>query len=233
VTRLSAATSGGSALWFLSRGTGVVVLVLLTVVVVLGVLSRRGTGPGRHTFVLTAVHRNASLLAVVLLGVHIVTAVLDPYAPIRLVDAVVPFTSAYRPLWLGLGALAFDLIVALTVTSLLRVRLGLRWWRAIHWLAYLAWPVALVHGLGTGSDTRRLWNLLVVGSCLVAVVAATLARARIMSARLPVRSALVSVAALGVPVLVGGWMIVGPLAPGWAARAGAPLAELAGAVVNR
>jgi sulfoxide reductase heme-binding subunit YedZ len=233
VTRLAAATSGGSALWFLSRGTGVVVLVLLTVVVVLGVLSRRGTGPGRHTFVLTAIHRNASLLAVVLLVVHVVTAVLDPYAPIRVMDAVVPFTSAYRPIWLGLGALASDLLVALIATSLLRVRLGLRSWRAIHWSAYLAWPVALVHGVGTGSDTRRIWNLLVVGACLAAVVVATLMRARIMARRLPVGSALVRLAAVGAPVLLGGWMILGPLAPGWAARAGMPLSELASAVVHR
>jgi sulfoxide reductase heme-binding subunit YedZ len=233
VTRLSAATSGGSALWFLSRGTGVVVLVLLTVVLVLGILSRRGTGPGKHTFVLTAVHRNASLLAVVLLAVHIVTAVLDPYAPIRLLDVVVPFTSAYRPVWLGLGAVGFDLLVALIVTSLLRVRLGLRWWRGIHWLAYLAWPVALVHGAGTGSDTHRLWNLLVVGGCLLGATVAIMMRAGIMAERLPVRSALVRVAALGVPVLFGGWMFVGPLAPGWAARAGTPVAELASAVVHR
>ena len=70
----------------------------------------------------------------------------------RLVDVVVPFVGAYRPFWLGLGALALDLLAALIVTSLLRARIGLRAWRAVHWVAYACWPVALVHGLGTGSD---------------------------------------------------------------------------------
>ena len=103
---------------------------------------------------LEAVHRNASLLAMVFLCVHIATALLDGFAPIRLIDVIVPFGSAYRPLWLGFGAVAFDLLIAVTITSLLRRRLGYRAWRATHWAAYACWPVALLHGLGTGATPR-------------------------------------------------------------------------------
>ena len=91
---------------------------------------------------------------------------LDSFAPIRLIDAVIPFASTYRPLWLGLGALSFDLLIALVVTSLVRRRLGYRAWRTIHWLAYASWPVAVFHGLGTGSDTKVWWMLALTAACV-------------------------------------------------------------------
>src|SRR5579871_861079 len=115
---LAAVTSGPSAYWYLTRATGIVSLVLITVSVVLGVVNvRRVRTLTVPRFVFDAVHRNASLLAMAFLLVHIITSVLDKFAPIRLVDAVVPFVSVYRPLWLGLGAVSFDLLVAVTLTS--------------------------------------------------------------------------------------------------------------------
>ena len=123
-------------------------------------------------FVVLGLHRNVALLAVAFLVVHIVTVVLDPYVTINLVDAVVPFGSAYRPLWLGLGALAFDLLLAVVVTSLLRARIGRRTWRAVHWAAYALWPLALVHALGTGTDAMRPWFLVTAAACVLAVFAA-------------------------------------------------------------
>jgi methionine sulfoxide reductase heme-binding subunit len=162
-----------NALWYLARGTGIVSLVLLTVVVVLGITSRSGRPAfGLPRFAVSAVHRNASLLSVVLLGIHVTTLLADPYAPLKLVDVVLPFAGAYRPFWLGLGTLGLDLIVALIATSLLRHRLGVRVWRAVHWLAYAAWPVAFLHGLGTGTDAGHLWMLAIAGVCLAAVLAA-------------------------------------------------------------
>jgi methionine sulfoxide reductase heme-binding subunit len=161
------------ALWYLGRGTGVVALVLLTVVVVLGITSRSGRPAfGLPRFAVAAVHRNAALLAVTLLGVHVTTLLFDPYAQLRLVDLVLPFGGAYRPFWLGLGTLALDLVVALVVTSLARHRLGVRAWRAVHWLAYACWPVALVHGLGTGTDGSRPWLWAVAAGCVALVLAA-------------------------------------------------------------
>lgn len=161
------------ALWYLARGTGVVSLVLLTAVVVLGIGSRSGRPVfGLPRFAVTVVHRNASLLSVLLLAVHVLTLFFDPYAQLRLVDLVVPFAAAYRPMWLGLGTLALDLIIALVATSLLRHRLGRTAWRAMHWLAYLTWPIAVLHGLGTGSDRGEIWLWAVAVACIAAVVSA-------------------------------------------------------------
>jgi len=161
------------AAWYLARGTGLVSLVMLTVVVALGIATRSGRPAfGLPRFAVTAVHRNASLLSVLFLGIHVTALLVDPYAQLRLVDVVVPFAGRYRPWWEGLGTLALDLIVALVVTSLLRHRIGPRGWRAVHWLAYLAWPVALLHALGTGTDAGQLWLRATAALCVAAVAAA-------------------------------------------------------------
>jgi len=167
-----------SALWYAGRGTGLVALVMFTVVVLLGITTRSGrTLPGLPRFAVAALHRNVSLAAVAFLALHMLTLLGDPYAQLRLVDLVVPFQGAYRPLWLGLGTLAADLVLALVVTSLLRRRLGQRAWRAVHWLAYAAWPVALWHALGTGTDSGTAWLRAVAAGCVLAVVAAVIWRA--------------------------------------------------------
>jgi len=163
------------AVWYLTRGTGTVSLLLLTVSVVLGVTTvMRWATTHWPRFVVAGLHKNVSLLAVAFLGVHIATAVLDGFAPIGWLDVVVPFGSAYQPLWLGLGALAVDLLLAVIVTSLLRVRLGQRTWRAVHWLAYACWPIAVLHGLGIGSDGGEPW-MLAVDVIAVGAVTATVA----------------------------------------------------------
>jgi predicted ferric reductase len=168
-----AAASASKAVWYLTRGSGVVSLILLTVSLVLGITTAvRWATAHWPRFVVEGLHKNVSLLAVVFLGVHIVTAIGDGYVPIRWIDAVVPFASKYQPLWLGLGALAFDLLIAVVVTSLLRVRLGHRVWRATHWLAYACWPIAVVHGLGIGSDSGQPWMQVIDLVAVAAVVCA-------------------------------------------------------------
>lgn len=165
--------TSSTALWYASRATGVVAFVLLTVVVVLGVLvSRRGRLPGLPRFATTSVHRSMSLLAVAFTAVHVITAIADPYVIIGVAAAIIPFTSAYKALWIGLGAVALDIIVALIVTSLARARIGRRTWRAVHWLAYACWPVALAHSIGSGSDLRAGGLLVLTVSCTAAVVGA-------------------------------------------------------------
>src|SRR6266568_4157576 len=169
--------ASSSTLWYLSRGTGLVTLVLLTVSVLLGIVtSYRWSSPEWPRFVIEFVHRNVSLLVVAFLALHVTTVVTDAYAPIGWKDAVIPFASPYRPVWLGLGAVASDLVVALVITSLLRHHLGYRTWRVVHWFAYLCWPVAVLHGLGTGSDTRVGVVLAITAVCVVAVLAAALLR---------------------------------------------------------
>lgn len=225
---LAAATP--SAYWFVTRATGAVALVLLTISVALGVVTvRRDRFPQVPRFVFEAVHRTASLLAVAFLLVHIATTLLDGFVPISLLDVVLPLHSSYRPVWLGLGAAAFDLLMAVTITSLVRARLGYRSWRATHWLAYASWPVALVHGFGTGSDARTHWMLVLTGACVVTMIVAVAAR---VSSGWPDHLA-VRVAALGAAVMVPVglllWLPSGPLGSGWARRAGTPAAVLAAA----
>jgi len=220
--QLLAAAGGGKLMWYLTRGSGTVALVLLTVSLVLGIagpLSRRGMRVPRVT--LAGLHRSLSLLSVVFVAAHVGTTVADSYAPIGLEDAVVPFLSPYRPVWLGLGAVAFDLVLALVVTSLLRVRLGARSWRLTHWLAYACWPVALVHALGTGSDPRAGWLQLTAAACVAAVLAAVAMRLARSGASLERRLA-GGAAAAGLAVAGVVWYSAGPGARGWAARAGTP-----------
>jgi methionine sulfoxide reductase heme-binding subunit len=165
--------TSGTALWYASRATGVVSLVLLTAVVVLGILvSRQARLPGLPRFAGLGLHRYLSMLAVGFVAVHVLTAITDSYVSIGLVAVIIPFTSAYQPLWLGLGAVSLDLIVAIIITSLLRHRIGRRPWRAVHWLAYASWPVALAHGLGSGTDLRAGPLLGLTVACTAAVAVA-------------------------------------------------------------
>ena len=222
-------TANSRALWYLTRGFGFVALILLTVTMVVGLTQAvRFARPGWPRFVISALHRNAALLAVALVMVHVVTAVLDSYAPIRIVDIFIPFVSSYRPLWLGLGAIALDLLVAVLITSLLRERLGQRAWRAVHWAAYACWPLAVVHGLGTGSDTRLGWVLFINAVCVAAVLAALWWRlARGWSAANAPRRGAAVLLSIALPVAVVAWTASGPLRPGWARRAGTPATLIA------
>jgi methionine sulfoxide reductase heme-binding subunit len=216
-------TVGPSISWYLTRASGAVALVLLTASVVVGIAAiARLRRPGLPRFVVDGVHRTASLLAVAFLGLHIVTAVLDSFASISLIDAVIPLTGSYRPLWLGLGAVACDLLLAVAITSLIRDRLGHRSWRGVHWLAYAAWPVAVLHGFGTGSDVRETWLEVINVACIVAVLAAVAGRATIgWPENIWMRLGALATAA----VFAGGlvvWLPGGPLDKGWARRAGTP-----------
>ncbi|MFC4944936.1 ferric reductase-like transmembrane domain-containing protein [Pseudonocardia sp. GCM10023141] len=159
------------ALWFTSRATGLVSLLLLTSTVVLGAVhSGRASSDAWPRFALHAVHRNIALLTVAFVGVHVSTAIIDPYAGIAWLDAVVPFGSGYHPFWLGLGAVALDLLVAVVVTSMVRGRIGLRAWRAVHLATYALWPVAVAHGFGIGgSDSGLGWVLAFDAACVLAV----------------------------------------------------------------
>jgi methionine sulfoxide reductase heme-binding subunit len=164
-------------LWYTTRGAGAVSLLLLSGVMVVGVLSAaRFESAGWPRFVTTGFHRNLSLLAVTFLALHIVTAVVDPYTNLGWAAALIPFASSYRTLWLGLGTVAFDLLLAVLLTSLLRTFIGRQAWRAVHWLAYASWPVAVVHGFGTGTDRWSTWLLVLNAICIIAVGWAVVAR---------------------------------------------------------
>ncbi|MER6290780.1 ferric reductase-like transmembrane domain-containing protein [Streptomyces sviceus] len=219
----------GSPLWYASRAGGTITLLLLTATVVLGILSGGRARPrrlGRFEFGL--LHRNLSLLTLMFLVAHVVTAVLDPFVHLGWAVSVVPFGASYRPLWLGLGTVALDLLLAVAVTSGLRKRLGVRRWKAVHWLAYAAWPFALFHGVGTGTDTRLPLQLWLYAGCVGTVVAAVWWRL-VKAAPGRVAGRLTgAVAATAVPVALTAFLATGPLQPGWSQRAASTVALLGG-----
>jgi len=165
-------STSGPGLWYATRATGLVTLLLLTASVLLGVLTAGRFASQRWPrFLSQGLHRNISLLVLVFLALHVGTTVIDTYTSISLTAAFIPFTSSYKTVWLSLGAVACDLLLALVVTSLLRKRIGHRPWRLVHWLAYACWPVAVVHGLGIGTDRNATWVFVLTLACALAVVA--------------------------------------------------------------
>ena len=214
--------SGSTLLWYATRATGIVSLVLLTGTVMLGVVGTARAASTRWPRLVTAgLHRNLALTALGLVVVHIITTVLDPFVSINVAAAIIPDTSAYRPLWLSLGAVSFDLLLAVILTSLLRDRLSRRVWRAVHLLVYVCWPIALWHGLGTGTDTRLIWVLAINIGCVAAVSWAVWWRLSLTGGQ-PARAAGM-VALAVVPVLTAVFVLAGPLQAGWARRAGTPI----------
>ena len=159
-------------LWYTTRATGLVALVLLSATVVLGILTAGRARSALPAFARAEVHRRASVLAVVFLAVHVLTAVIDTYVNIGWLAIVVPFTSSYHTFWLALGTIGADLLLAVAISSALRRHIPARTWRALHWLAYLSWPVAVSHALGMGTDRKLTWALGLLAVCVASVVAA-------------------------------------------------------------
>jgi sulfoxide reductase heme-binding subunit YedZ len=161
-----------TTIWYTMRATGVVALALLTVTMVLGILTAgRASTRSWPAFARADLHKRVSLLAMVFLSIHVLTAVVDTYVNVGWVAVVVPFASPYRPLWTGLGTVGVDLMLAVAVSSALRQRIAARTWRGIHWLGYGSWPVAMAHSLGMGTDAATVWMDVLAAACCLAVVA--------------------------------------------------------------
>jgi len=207
-------------LWFATRATGSIALVLLTATVVLGI-----AGAGRYAptavgrFEVANLHRNLSLLCLALLAAHIGTALADSYVPLRWISGLVPFASPYRTLWVGLGTVAFDLLLAVAVTSAVRLRIGLRRWKATHWLAYAAWPIAVFHAAGTGTDTKLGAQTTLYVLCVAAVLLACWWRLYHAGPGHVAARAWIAALSVVVPLAFYAFMVSGPLAPGWSHRA--------------
>jgi sulfoxide reductase heme-binding subunit YedZ len=221
--------SGPSPLWYATRGLGLVLLLTLTATVALGIVtSVRWRSESWPRFVTGELHRNLSLIGLTLLPLHGLAVVLDSYAHLGLRDIAIPFASAYRPLWLGLGVLAGELLIVVVLTSLVRGLLGHRLWRLLHWTVYAAWPLALLHGLGTGSDTRAGWALAVYAACVAVVLIAILTRLSLHRSEATIGRTLAGVAVMLGLLAVVVWTMLGPLQRGWAAAAGTPSDLLGG-----
>jgi DMSO/TMAO reductase YedYZ heme-binding membrane subunit len=178
--------NSSTAFWYTSRATGVVALLLLTAAMLLGLLvTRQGRLPGLPRFAVSGLHRNLSLLATAFVVVHVLTAVVDGYVNIPITSAVIPLTSPYERLWLGIGAVSFDLMLAAVATSLLRRRLSRKAWRAVHLTAYVSWPVAWVHSVFASGDLQHGPLLILAVVCAIALAGAVLWRATAASRDVP------------------------------------------------
>lgn len=187
-----------TALWYATRASGLTALVLLTLTMVLGITTstrvRARHWPG---FAQQEIHRRISILSVVFLGIHVLTSAMDTFVDISWVAIVIPFTSKYSSFWVGVGAVALDLMIAVFATSLLRERLRPATWRAVHWLAYLSWPIALAHTFGMGTDSHEGWVVVLGVVCGLSVVAALVWRVLAASRQASARTAHASVT--GIP----------------------------------
>jgi methionine sulfoxide reductase heme-binding subunit len=166
--------------WYLTRASGIVALLLLTATMVLGLVTtnriRARNWPG---FAQQELHRRLSMITVVFLGLHVVTSVLDSYVSIGWISIFVPFVSSYGRFWVGVGALSLDFLLVVLVSSLLRAHMNASMWRALHWVAYASWPVALAHTYGFGTDSDEPWVILLGVVCVAAVGVALLWRQRV------------------------------------------------------
>ncbi|MDL5158640.1 ferric reductase-like transmembrane domain-containing protein [Actinomycetospora termitidis] len=170
-------------LWFVSRALGAVGLLLLSLVVVLGILHNtsvvKNAELGLPRFVLVALHRNLSLITVVFVVLHVLTVLVTDYVHLRVVDVFVPGVALYNPIGAAFGTIAFDLILAIVVTSLLRSRIPRRVWFWVHWSSYLCWPVVVAHAvLNLSFRGTTWWTLVVPFLATVAIVGALLYRRR-------------------------------------------------------
>src|SRR5580698_7296358 len=176
------AVMSSTSFWYITRASGIVALVLLTVTMILGLTTtaraRARNWPG---FAQQELHRRISMLSMVFLAIHILTSVLDTYVHIGWAAILVPFTSSYSRFWVGMGTVAFDLMAAVFVSSLLRPRMKPGTWRGIHWLAYGCWPIALAHTFGLGTDAGELWVIALGAACVLSVAAALVWRLRIVA----------------------------------------------------
>lgn len=208
-------------LWYIDRSAGEVTLLLMSAVVILGIL--RAAVPTASPFVVEGIHRRLALLAIAFAGLHVLAALLDPFAHLGPVDAAVPFVSSYRGTWLGWGVVSAYLYVVVVLSSWPVRRFGRVLWQWLHRTIYLAWALALVHSLGTGSDAQNrvflILNVLAVAGVLTTFLALRVFES---SQQLSLPRAAAGVVAVFAVVGIAVWVFNGPLQSGWARVSGTP-----------
>jgi sulfoxide reductase heme-binding subunit YedZ len=209
-----------SPIWFFARAAGFTSLLILTASVCLGILlTLRVRSRNWPLFLSDELHAYTAVVFFVFVTLHVVTVLIDPFTRFGLADVLVPFATSYRTVWMGLGILSLELSLALGLSVYIRRWIGYRAWRVLHYGTYSILPMALVHGMATGTDTSSSWGIAVYGVCIIAVLAVI--GLRLAQSTAPVRAPLAAAVALGMLVLVS-WLATGPLRPGWARVAGTP-----------
>lgn len=169
-------------IWFIARGAGLAALVLLSVATALGAIvsGRRPARPGARV-IAQYTHRVTASVGLAVLGLHLTMILADSFAHVGWAGALVPFTSQYRPLWVGLGSLAAYTFLLIAATGFARGRMagsarGAAMWRTIHGAAYAGWAMAMLHGLRAGTDSGLSWVRVLYLSCLLVVLGSVATR---------------------------------------------------------
>jgi predicted ferric reductase len=148
------ALTSDQAMWYLTRAAGIIAYLLLWFSTVWGLaIPSKIFGDvlsGEFTF---DFHKFISLLSLGFLALHIIVLTADRYLPFSMAQLLVPFLSPYRPLWVGIGVLAFYLILLVTITFYLRKQIGMKAFRYIHYTSLVAYLGAVVHALMSGADS--------------------------------------------------------------------------------
>jgi sulfoxide reductase heme-binding subunit YedZ len=190
--------------WYTARAAGVTAYLLLTTGVLLGLgLASHRTFTRWPRFSVEDVHRFVGLLVGAFVAIHIVTIAIDSWLPFTLGSLVVPFTTRYRPIWVGLGVVAAELLLALAVTNHYRRRLEYRFWRRAHYANFAVWMAATFHGVGGGTDRSAPWLLALFAVAAAAVAAATILRIPHLFDKSVSRVAVVTAAVLGAALVIG------------------------------
>ena len=181
----------GTSAWLTSRAAGVVAFLALTLDVATGLFVSTGVVdrwlPRARSVEL---HRTLSSAALGLVAVHALSLTLDSFMRFDVIDALLPFTSGYRPIAVGLGVLAAQGALALHASFQLRRRIGGKTWRKLHYASFFVYVAALLHGVLAGSDTGALgMQTLYVGSAtLVAALLAWRVGKRALQTAVPRRA---------------------------------------------
>ena len=141
--------------WYTARAAGMTSWALLSLAVLVGLaLSTRVAGVRPAPSWLLSLHRFCGGLSVVFVGVHLVALAADSYVPFGWKETLIPLTSHYRPSAVAAGIVAFYLMLAIEMTSLLMRKMPRRVWRLIHSGSFMLFVLATGHGLTAGTDGR-------------------------------------------------------------------------------
>lgn len=217
---MAAVVNNTKFLWYTSRATGIIAMVLLGVVVTLGILTASKSTPlGLGKFIGPDLHRRLSISTLVFLVAHIISAILDPFVTVGIGASLIPFAAKYRPLWVGLGTTSFDLLLVIVATSVVRHRFNHGIWKKVHYLSWVVVTLVLFHALGTGSDAHIK---LVEGIYVLFVLAmggAGIYRAYQEYGLAKGQKIVAGASLFLVPIALLGWALNGPLKAGWAKSA--------------
>ena len=194
--------------WYAARAAGVVAYLLLSLVVVLGTtMARKATLRRWPQFALEEVHRFAGLLVGAFVTLHVLTIAIDSWLPFSVASLAIPLLSSYRPVWVALGIVAAELLLALAVSNHYRRRLPYRLWRRLHYVNFAVWTAATLHGIGSGTDRSSPWLLALYAAAVGAVTAAVAVRLLRRRPRVLAPALATAVAAPALLVVLG----LGPL----------------------